>query len=385
MEVTTPGDNSTPVFGYGKEKSNATVYSFLFYTDVDKLVITVILPIIFTVGVLGNCAVVLVFYRIKEMRTVTNCYLIALSISDLTFLLSSIPRFWVSYLKSPIPEDIANASIIYCKLSLYTSDVSFIVSCLLIFLVTVERYFAINWSLKSKRLSTRRRAIIYCWIVWIVVIIYKIPDLVFVTVSQFHLDRAVFELPTEYPMEMRLCLYCDLMYPSKACIKFEQSLLAEAILPLAEILPMTLLYTMIIVKLKRHYNFTLPRQLTNGHSNRIHLRRETQVTRLLVVTVIVFVICVTPFQFLHSINDNLRSKILQDYPNFRNLSRVLLYLNSAINPLLYNIVSAKFRHAFKKVFVSFCLVPYHCTHQFKSSTREIHLELNESSRNRALE
>ncbi len=367
--------NSTTGSQYSETShgTNATLYSFLFYSNMDKLVITILLPIIFVVGVLGNCAVVLVFYRVKEMRTVTNIYLIALSMADFTFLISAIPMFWVSYITSPVPEDIADVSIIYCKLSLYISDVSFIVSCLLILMVTVERYVAINWALQSKHLSTRKRAIIHCWLVWILVILYKIPDLVFVTISRIHLDRNYIDVPTDYPLEISYCMYCDAYNVTDACINFRSSLTVDAILPLLEILPITILYAMVIIKLKRH---TLPRRLTNGqeHSNRI--KSETKVTSLLLVRVIVFVICVTPFQLLHIIPEGLREILQIKFPHLRNIARLLLYINSAINPILYNLVCGNFRAAFKKVFTGFCLMPStSCTHQFKSSTREIHLEL----------
>ncbi|XP_072037530.1 neuromedin-U receptor 2-like [Amphiura filiformis] len=371
--------NSTAGYPYTTAENineyNATIYSFLFYTKMDELVITVLLPIIFVIGVLGNCAVVIVFYRVKTMRTVTNCYLIALSIADFTFLISAIPMFWVSYLNSPVPDDIADVSIIYCKLSLYTSDVSFIVSCLLILMVTVERYLAINWSLQSKRLSTKKRAIVHCWAVWIIVIIYKIPDLFFVTLSRVPLDREFVDVPTDFPLQVSFCMYCNLGNETEECTNFRKALILEGILPLLEIVPITILYTMVIIKLKRHCNFTLPRQLTNGHSSRICLRRETQVTRLLMVTVFVFVICVTPFQMLHIIPEDLLQVINDKLPHARNIAKILLYINSAINPILYNLVCGNFRQAFKKVFTGFCLMPYQCTHQFKSSTREIHLEL----------
>ena len=358
---------------------------FLFYTAVDRIMISVLIPIIFAVGVVGNCAVITVFYRIKEMRTVTNCYLIALSISDLLFLVSSVPVYWVSYRRSPIPEDLPGVSLSLCKLSIYSSDVSFMVSVLLVLLVTVERYMAINLSWKSKKLTSKRRAITSCILVWVLVIIYKIPDLYFVKLTTVALDHDFWPVPEHYPDTVSYCQYCNLANATEWCGFFNKSLIVEGVLPLVEVIPLAILYSIIVVKLKRHYRTNSPRRMTNGHGSKLYLRRESQVTRLLVVTVIVFGICVMPFQILHVLPDPLRRRVQEELPISRNIVRMLLYINSAINPVLYNLVSGNFRNAFRKLFHGCFLFPYQCSHQFKSSTREIHLELNEISRNRGKE
>ena len=40
----------------------------------------------------------------------------------------------------------------------------------------------------------------------------------------------------------------------------------------------------------------------------------------------------------------------ETYFNLLYFSRLMFYINSAINPILYNIMSSKFRDGFKRVF-----------------------------------
>lgn len=48
--------------------------------------------ITFVVGLVGNGLVIFVFIRKKPMRTVTNTYLINLAITDILYLISTIPN-----------------------------------------------------------------------------------------------------------------------------------------------------------------------------------------------------------------------------------------------------------------------------------------------------
>ena len=55
--------------------------------------------ITFLVGVVGNWMVIYVVVRTKQMRTVTNFFLLNLAIADILYLLTAIPSitYWTNY------------------------------------------------------------------------------------------------------------------------------------------------------------------------------------------------------------------------------------------------------------------------------------------------
>ena len=72
---------------------------------------------------------------------------------------------------------------------------------------------------------------------------------------------------------------------------------------------------------------------------------------MLGAVVVSFFFCLLPFRLLTLISLQL-SEILsaEMYFIFINLSRVMVYLNSAVNPILYNLMSSKFRNGFLRLF-----------------------------------
>ena len=89
------------------------------------------------------------------------------------------------------------------------------------------------------------------------------------------------------------------------------------------------------------------------NEERYRIRR--QVIHIIICVVIVFFICHLPFRvitlfFIFSDTKTLIDLGLESYLSLLNYSRCLLYLNHALNPILYNFVSTKFRIAFKFLF-----------------------------------
>lgn len=75
------------------------------------------------------------------------------------------------------------------------------------------------------------------------------------------------------------------------------------------------------------------------------LRR--QVTKMLAVVVILFAVLWMPYRTLVVVNSFLAEPYLDNW--FLLFCRICVYLNSAINPLIYNAMSQKFRAAFRKI------------------------------------
>lgn len=72
-----------------------------------------------------------------------------------------------------------------------------------------------------------------------------------------------------------------------------------------------------------------------------------QVTKMLAVVVILFATLWMPYRTLVVVNSFLDPAYLDTW--FLFFCRICIYLNSAINPVIYNAMSQKFRAAFRKI------------------------------------
>lgn len=69
---------------------------------------------------------------------------------------------------------------------------------------------------------------------------------------------------------------------------------------------------------------------------------------MLGAVVISFFVCLLPFRLLTLIEDDRMSAEI--YYMLVNFCRIMVYLNSAVNPILYNLMSSKFRNGFLRLF-----------------------------------
>lgn len=105
-------------------------------------------------------------------------------------------------------------------------------------------------------------------------------------------------------------------------------------------LPLHLLYLYInnlYLRYKRFFPFLLV----------INLFVSFQVVRMLIVIVTVFATMWLPYRVMVVYNSFAKEKYYDMW--FLLFCRVMVYINSAINPILYNAMSAKFRREFQKI------------------------------------
>jgi hypothetical protein len=84
-----------------------------------------------------------------------------------------------------------------------------------------------------------------------------------------------------------------------------------------------------------------------------------QLVLMLVGIIVLFFVCLLPFRTIalwetFSPNDGVMQVGAESYLNIIYSCRLLVYVNSAGNPIIYNIVSTKFRRAFLKVIKLYC-------------------------------
>ncbi|XP_034115854.1 pyrokinin-1 receptor [Drosophila albomicans] len=320
--------------------------------------VTVVYCLIFFTGVVGNISTCIVIKKNRSMHTATNYYLFSLAISDFMLLLSGVPQE-MYFIWSKYPYVFGEY---FCIGRGLLAETSANATVLTITAFTVERYMAICHPFLGQAMSKLSRAIRIIVLIWLLAVLTAIPQAAQFGINNYAgVDKCVvvrviiqhsFQLSTFIfffaPMSIILVLYLFIglhLYRSNVIGGGGAVGTQRRPQPLKAVQSDTILY---------RYSGTGP-QLSSvrGRLNHYGTRR---VLRMLVAVVICFFLCWAPFhaQRLIAIYAPARGAQLHDQHEFlytvmTYVSGVLYYLSTCINPLLYNLMSNKFREAFKAV------------------------------------
>lgn len=94
-------------------------------------------------------------------------------------------------------------------------------------------------------------------------------------------------------------------------------------------------------------------------SAKLTLQLRKQVVRMLVLIVCLFFVSLCPIRIvtlwlIFTPTKQVESIGLEGYLNLLSFARIMMYINSAGNPLIYNLTSHKFKTAFQKVLKQLC-------------------------------
>ncbi|XP_019950964.1 cholecystokinin receptor type A [Paralichthys olivaceus] len=148
--------------------------------DINQTVRIFLYSLIFLLSVLGNSLILVVLVRNRRMRTVTNLFLLSLSISDLMVSLVCIPFTLIPNL---MRDFIFGAGI--CKLVMYFMGVSVSVSTFNLVAISLERYSAICNPLTSRSWQTKSHAAKVITATWVVSFILMLPYPISSTLKPF--------------------------------------------------------------------------------------------------------------------------------------------------------------------------------------------------------
>ncbi|NXX38536.1 NMUR1 protein, partial [Tricholaema leucomelas] len=304
--------------------------------------VCVIYLLIFAVGAVGNTLTCIVILRHRFMRTPTNYYLFSLAVSDLLVLLLGMPLelydMWSNY------PFLLGASGCYFKTLLFEA-VCF-ASILNVTALSVERYIAVVHPLKAKYVVTRNHAKRVIITIWVLSVVCSIPN------TSLHGLQPLYVPGRGQVPDSEIC---TLVKP-----RLTYNLIIQVTTIVFFFLPMgtiSVLYLLIGLQLKKEKMLeTLgaksdgSRDCHNAQGQKKVKRR--QVTKMLFVLVVVFGICWAPFhtdRLVWSFVSTWTMDMLHMFQYVHIISGVFFYLSSAANPILYNLMSTRFREMFKEV------------------------------------
>ncbi|KAM9385357.1 neuromedin-U receptor 1 [Pholidichthys leucotaenia] len=306
---------------------------------------------IFLVGVFGNVLTCTVITRNKVMWTPTNYYLFSLAVSDLLVLLLGMPlelyELWQNY-----PFLLGTGG---CYFKIFLFETVCLASILNVTALSVERYIAVVHPLRAKYVVTRTHAKRVILTVWGISLLCAVPNTSLHGIIFLHIHSISPAINRN--IEIPDSAICTLVKP-----RWMYNLTIQVTTFLFFMLPMltiSILYILIGLQLKREkMHQTLEEKSSFGQDSFCSIRtqqqktRRQQVTKMLFVLVLVFGICWAPFhtdRLMWSFISDWTDTHLEIFQYVHVISGVFLYLSSAVNPIVYNLMSTRFREMFKEV------------------------------------
>ncbi|CAG2205400.1 NMUR1 [Mytilus edulis] len=212
-------------------------------------------------------------------------------------------------------------------------------SVLTITAFTVERYIAICYPLKAQKIASLSRTIKIVITIWIFAFFCALP-------YPIH-TRAFYYLPDYNGHPVLDSLQCNIphQWVPRMKIVFQLSTILFFALPMSMI---TVLYILIALALRK----TTLNRSGSDDAKGSQLASINAVLRMLVAVVVAFFVCWAPF---HA--QRLMTVYVTDWSSPINqtiqrylfyISGVLFFVGSTVNPMLYNVMSVRYRQAFRE-------------------------------------
>ncbi|XP_021705705.1 orexin receptor type 2 isoform X2 [Aedes aegypti] len=299
--------------------------------------------VVFIMGLVGNALVCIAVYTNHSMRTVTNIFIVNLAVADFFVILFCLPP--------TVVWDVTETWFMgkaMCKVVIYFQTVSVTVSVLTLTYISIDRWYAICFPLRYK--PRPERAWRFIAVIWLIGFLSDLPEFLVLTTRRKKLR-----------FDIKLFTQCVSTWDNEKEKTFY--IVKFVFLYSLPLLFMTIAYFQIVRVLWR--SDTIPghresrTQPYGIHSTRTtlncvgntstmgQLRARRKAAKMLVAVVVMFASCYFPVHMLNVARytfDIGQSDVVAVLSLF---SHWLCYANSAVNPVIYNFMSGKFRREFK--------------------------------------
>ncbi|XP_060562101.1 QRFP-like peptide receptor [Ruditapes philippinarum] len=288
---------------------------------------------IFMIGTFGNILVIVVVLKVRNMRTPTNVFLLNLSAADVLVLLVCQPAGLLEF----FGKERWFLGKIMCKLVPLMENGVLHVSILTMLAVTFERYNALCHPFKHRMASTISATVKTIIGIWIIGTILTLPFLIMTEHEDaiFYDGSPIKVCRTKVNGMWRYC------YTIFLFIAFF-------------VLPFFILIGFYARIIKQLMSDKLKSLAQNDRTAVNALRSRRQVVQMLIFIIVLFFVSLFPIRVLSlwlifTPTKNAIKIGLEAYLNLISWARILMYINSAGNPIIYSLTSTKFKTAFKRV------------------------------------
>ncbi|XP_034829950.1 tachykinin-like peptides receptor 99D isoform X1 [Maniola hyperantus] len=283
------------------------------------------------VATVGNLVVIWIVLANKRMRSVTNYFLVNLSVADAMVSTLNVTFNFTYMLYSDWPF-----GHFYCKFCQFIAVLSISASVFTLMAISIDRYVAIMSPLQPR--LGKRATLGIAAAIWVGSCIISSPNLIYFTTEVDLLPdgttrRVCFpDWPDGITTESRLEYIYNVTF-----------MVLTYFLP---IISMTYTYAKVGVELwgSKSIGECTQRQLDNVKSKR-------RVVKMMIVVVSIFAVCWLPFHVYFVVTSYYPSVV--NYPYIQEIYLAIYWLamsNSMYNPIIYCWMNSKFRRGFKQFF-----------------------------------
>ncbi|XP_075147237.1 tachykinin-like receptor at 99D [Haematobia irritans] len=278
----------------------------------------------------GNLIVVWIVITTKRMRTVTNYFIVNLSIADA--MVSSL-NVTFSYIYM-LDNNWAFGQL-YCKISQFIATLSISASVFTLMAISIDRYVAIMKPLKPR--MSKRSNLGIAAVIWIASAVISCPMLLFYTTEEIISKDGIRTV-------------CFQEWPDGSTNHSNQEYIYNILFMILTyflpVISMTATYSRVGLELwgsKAIGEYT-PRQVENVKSKR-------RVVKMMMVVVLIFVVCWLPFHAYFIVTSCYPA--ITETPFIQEVYLFIYWLamsNSMYNPIIYCWMNSRFRFGFKMFF-----------------------------------
>ncbi|KAM6951042.1 galanin receptor 2a [Aplochiton taeniatus] len=284
----------------------------------ESVVISLVFTLIFLVGTVGNSLVLTVLLRNRQTNTTTNLFILNLGVADLCFIVFCVPFQATIY---TMDEWVFGPFV--CKAVHFIIYFTMYASIFTLAAVSLDRYLAIRYPLRSREMRTPRNALASICLVWSLSLIFSGPYLSYY--RQIDLDGTLVCIPVWEFKQRRMMDVCTFIFGY-----------------LIPVLVLSLTYARTI-----RYLWTTVDPMKDMSESR---RAKRKVTKMIIIVAVLFCLCWLPHHLVILCMWFGHFPLNHTTYVLRILSHLVAYTNSSLNPIVYALVSKHFRKGFRKVF-----------------------------------
>uniref|UniRef100_A0A3Q3BU86 Neuropeptide FF receptor 2 n=1 Tax=Haplochromis burtoni TaxID=8153 RepID=A0A3Q3BU86_HAPBU len=329
--------NSSGVHKNPLTLQNITYVDFYLHKPSVAAVFTVSYLLIFLVCMVGNGVVCFIVLRSKNMRTVTNLFILNLAISDLLVGIFCMPTTLVDNVITGWPF-----GRVVCKLSGMVQGISVSASVFTLVAIAIDRFRCIVYPFKQKLTIATSKLIIV--IIWVLAVAIMCPSGIMLQVTKEQRVRIVLGSNND----TRPFYWCRENWPNQEMRKIYTTVLFANIY-LAPLSLIVIMYARIGYTLFK----TTISPVRGSGSRQTITRKKKRVIMMLLVVALLFIVSWLPLWTLMMLSDYIsltqhQYRVINIY--MYPLAHWLAFSNSSINPIIYGFFNENFRRGFQAAF-----------------------------------
>ncbi|XP_076647502.1 tachykinin-like peptides receptor 86C [Halictus rubicundus] len=300
-----------------------------------KLVWSLLFAVMLLIATGGNIIVIWIVLAHRRMRTVTNYFLVNLSVADLMMSLLNCALNFTVLLNSHWPF-----GTMYCTIHNFISYMTVASSVFTLVGITFDRYMAIMTPLRHR--ISRKVSVLSMIVIWTIASAVAFPCLVYSTTKSWSYSNG------------KSRIVCFLSWPDGDYVYSKTEYSYNLIfLFVTYLIPMSLMVTCYALMGRKLWVTKSIGEITQYQMNSMKSKRK--VVKMFITVVAIFAICWLPYQaifiFMYHYNQITHSTYVQHiYLGFYWLAMS----NAMVNPIIYYWMNIRFRVYFQLVLRKFC-------------------------------